>query len=114
MAIILFTALFRFNGYNVVLPIVDQVVDGGSAAEAGLKKGDKILEISGQKIESFDDLRAIVSVSADKKLLFKIERENSFFEQEIMPKNQVRNDILVKKLRLELLVLLQAKVFVKI
>ncbi len=99
LAIFLLTALFKFNGYNVVLPIVEQVVDGGSAAEAGLQKGDKILEISGQKIESFDDLRAIVSVSADKKLLFKIERENDFFEQEIMPKNQVRSNIFGEEIK---------------
>jgi len=100
LAIFLFTALFRINGYNVILPIVDQVLDGSAAAGAGLKKGDKILAISGTEIRNFDDMRAIISISADKELQFKIEREGNVFEQKIIPQNQARRDIFGEEVKL--------------
>ncbi len=100
LAILLFTTLFTMNGYNTILPVVDDVMPNSAAFESGLQKGDKILEVDGDKIVEFDDLRAIISISADKELLFKIERAGQILEQKITPKNQVRTDIFGDEVKL--------------
>ena len=75
LAIAIFIFLFKFNGLNTVLPIVDTVLENGAAFESGLKKGDKILQINEVEITDFNQMRQIVSTNPDKKLQFKIERK---------------------------------------
>ncbi len=53
LAILLLTIIFRIQGVTTVLPIVDNLVDGGAAQEAGLKIGDKITQINNKKIKKF-------------------------------------------------------------
>ena len=48
--------------------------DQPPATAAGLKTGDRILAISGQPIQSFQDIREAVSVAPNKRLVFRIER----------------------------------------
>ena len=56
--------------------IVSEVEEGGPAAKAGLKVGDIILEVNGQKIESGDDLTQIlIDSSAGDILTMKVYRE---------------------------------------
>jgi len=40
---------------------VDKVVEDGAAAEAGLEKGDVIIEVDGQKLTKFGDLSGIIA-----------------------------------------------------
>jgi regulator of sigma E protease len=48
--------------------MVDEVVEGGAAAKAGLQSGDRIVDIDGKAIESFADLQRIVTTNPDVKL----------------------------------------------
>ena len=93
LAILIFTILLKQNGLNTALPIVDEVLPESSAFEAGLQKGDKILEINSSKISDFDELRSIISISAERELLFKIERDSKVFEIKITPRSQLRQDM---------------------
>lgn len=92
LAIIIFTFLFKINGLNSVLPIVEEILPQSAAFESGLQKGDKILSINDQEIEDFNDIRKIVSVSSDQELHFEIEREKKIFSINITPKNQNNKD----------------------
>jgi regulator of sigma E protease len=74
LAIAIFTATFMIVGVSVSDPVVDSVVPGSAAAEAGLKPGDRLVSIDGQKIRSFMDVRKIVSVRAGEKLTTVIDR----------------------------------------
>lgn len=92
LTIVLFTFLLSQNGLNLVLPIVDEVLPQSAAFDAGLKKGDKILEIDGKEISDFEEMRTIVTMSADRELHFKISRGEEIFEMNITPKNSLRQD----------------------
>lgn len=92
LAIFIFTALFKINGMNSVLPIVDEVLPQSAALEAGLKKGDEILEINGNEIKDFNQVRGFVVGNLGGELSFKIKRGEEIFEKKIMPKMQVRKD----------------------
>lgn len=49
------------NVANVQGAVIDQVIAGGPAEQAGLRQGDVVTAIDGQKITSFDDLLGIIA-----------------------------------------------------
>ena len=63
LAIVLLTGVFGISGSPRLLPFVSTVQSDSAAAEAGLLPGDEILRVNDEGIESFDDLRRIVSDS---------------------------------------------------
>ncbi len=80
LGIILFTILFKINGYSTTSSIIDIVVKDSPAMSAGLQKGDKIMEINDKKVKDFVDLQNIIAPSLNKKLKITICRdlENSY------------------------------------
>ncbi len=92
LAIIIFTFLFKINGLNTVLPIVDEILPQSAASESHLQKGDRILTINGKEITDFNDVRKIVTISTDKELQLKIERKKQILQINITPKYQVSKD----------------------
>lgn len=92
LAIVIFTFLFKVNGLNSILPVIDTVIPESAAYEAKLQKGDKILAVNNNEIAEFNELRMLVTSSADKELLFTIEREKRVFDIKITPKRQDRKD----------------------
>lgn len=107
LAIFIFTILFRMNGLNIVLPIVDEVLPDSAAFESGLKKGDKILAIDGHEISDFNDVRIAVVSSLNDNLVFKIQRQISknekILEIKVAPKIQVRKDFFGDEVKLKTL-----------
>ena len=55
-AILIFAGFFLAFGENRVPPVIDQVVEGSAAAEAGLQGGDRITAIDGRGIASWMEL----------------------------------------------------------
>ena len=74
LALVIFTGLFYFEGRQILTPRIDSVIAGGRAAAAGFQKGDLVLSIDGQKIDSFLEMQRIVSSSGDMTLHFVVER----------------------------------------
>jgi regulator of sigma E protease len=75
LALAIFTGLFYFEGRPILKPRIDNVVAGGRAAAAGFQKGDLVVSIDGQTIDSFLDMQRIVSSSGDMTLRFVVERD---------------------------------------
>ncbi len=113
LAILIFTVLLKQNGLNSALPIVDTVLPESAAFYAGLQKDDKILEVNSAKISDFDELRSIISTSAQKELLFKIERNSQVFEVKITPISQVRKDMFGEEVKLGTLGVTASKIITK-
>ena len=71
-AVVAFTCIFSFENYKT-LPIIDNPTFGSIAEANGLEKNDKILEINGKKINSFEqldnNLREIVFYSDSKSVV---------------------------------------------
>ncbi len=73
-AIAIFTAFLMSSGQPFVSPRVDNVVKGGAAERAGIEIGDIIVQINGNEIATFTDIRKYIMFSADKKLSLLVDR----------------------------------------
>lgn len=85
LTIFLLATLFRINGLNIVEPVVDEVIENSAAFSAGVKSGDRILEIDGKKIDSFDQIRAATIELGKDELSLKIQRDSKVLNIEITP-----------------------------
>jgi len=74
LAIAIFATFFAAFGMPRTPAIVDQVQPGSVAAAMGLEKGDRIEVIAGQDVESFEDMRRIVSIRPGEHVTITIER----------------------------------------
>jgi regulator of sigma E protease len=55
------------------------------ADNAGLKTGDRIIEIDRRPIANYHDIQEVIAINAEKNLLFKVEREGEILELAIRP-----------------------------
>lgn len=77
LAIFLFFVSGLLYGRPVSEPVINKVVEGMAAEQAGLESGDKILEVNGVKINTWDDF--LLEASAKKlkdEYIFKVEKSN--------------------------------------
>ncbi len=64
---------------------IGEVMEGGAAAQAGLRPDDAILRVGEQSIESFADLPDLIGANGGKELMFRVWRDGSQFEMAITP-----------------------------
>ena len=74
-AIVVFTLIFFFIGKVEFPPIVGEVVSGGAAERAGIKSGDRIIEINGHSISTFDDIAKETALSPKNHINLVLTRE---------------------------------------
>lgn len=85
-AIILLFGLYSFYGKPMVPPVATAVVSESAAADAGFLPHDKVLEINGKSIRSFNDIRMAVSIGLDKETDFKLLRDGQEITIKAAPK----------------------------
>ena len=56
-------------------PVIDQVQENSAAAEVGLQKGDRIVEIAGQPIKTWQDLQRVVQMSVGEPIALVVDRD---------------------------------------
>lgn len=66
------------------LPVIG-AMEPGPAARAGMKIGDRLVEVSGQTVRSWDDLVALISKSPGKSIHIKVERDGARLELDVTP-----------------------------
>jgi regulator of sigma E protease len=91
LAIVLLVFMGLIYGVPTDKPILGEVQPQSPAQHAGLQKGDRVLSIDGNKVNSWRDIVSIVSQSAEKPLTFIIEREGREFQVTITPERQEGN-----------------------
>lgn len=99
LAIIILFFLFMQQGISTASNIATEVVKDSPAARAGLAKGDQIIEISGRKINSFEDIQKIVQISPGLNLDFKIVRNNETFAVVIKPEATISKDFVGNEIK---------------
>jgi regulator of sigma E protease len=77
LAAVLFALLFATAGQPLILPEVGEVLPHSAAATAGLKTGDRILAIDGQKVATFEDIQRIVAARPDARLTLHLSRDGN-------------------------------------
>ena len=70
-------------------PVLDTVLAGGRAQEAGLHSRDSVIAIDGRPIHSWAELVAIVNQSAERSLRFTVARAGKTFDVSVAPKATV-------------------------
>ena len=74
LAIAIFAAFFASFGVPRTPAVVGQVQPGSVAAAIALRPGDRIESVAGQDVESFEDMRRIVSLRPGERVEIRIER----------------------------------------
>ncbi|MEO0160540.1 MAG: RIP metalloprotease RseP [candidate division WOR-3 bacterium] len=72
-----------------VEPIIDDVIKNYPAYQAGLRKGDKIIEIDGIKIEDWSQISSIIVDKINKEITIKYERNGKIYETKLKPRGEI-------------------------
>jgi regulator of sigma E protease len=67
-------------------PVIDEVVDGSAAQQAGLKPGDRVVAVDGQPIERWEELVDAVRKHPGRSLALKVERSGRTLRISVTPK----------------------------
>jgi regulator of sigma E protease len=81
-------AYWDMGASSLLYPVVGEVVKGGRAEEAGMVEGDKIVNIDGTPIETWQDMTAIIHSNPENLLHFTFERDNRIIEAAITPEKK--------------------------
>ncbi|MCA8889380.1 MAG: site-2 protease family protein, partial [Parvularculaceae bacterium] len=92
LAVVIFWGLLMTFGKLVGEPRVSAVVENSAAEQAGFLPGDLILEINGRKIETFDQLRTITSLSTGERLEIIVDRAGDTLALTAIPQRQTQQD----------------------
>jgi regulator of sigma E protease len=95
---IAFAAIFMV-GMPTLLPEVGEVTPGYPAYQAGLQKGDRILEVNGSPVKRWEDLATIIHDNMDRPLLLKVEREGKTFQVSVTPQGTTEKNIFGDEVR---------------
>ena len=78
---------FVFFAGHTVLPaaVIGDVLEGGSAARAGIEPGDRVLEIGGRTVRYWEEIEEAVRSSPGKELHLRISRSGKVFERYLTP-----------------------------
>ena len=85
-AIIVLTFLFTIYGQPFTPATVGTVQPGSAAAEAGIQPGDRFVGIDGSRIERFEDVRQIVTMSPEVTMTIVVERDGAEVTLRATPK----------------------------
>jgi len=91
-AIGVFAAFIAIYGHMFTPPVVSKVEANSAAAEAGLRPGDRVLELGGRDIDRFEDLIQVVTIHAGMPLDAVIMRGDQRLEMVVRPKVDVMVD----------------------
>lgn len=92
LAIVIFAGIFMFYGKQASPARVDTIMPASAAEAAGFKKGDLIVSIDGNKVDSFTDMQRIVSISPGETLEFTVNRNNQQIMLKATPKLSENKD----------------------
>ncbi|WP_448147180.1 M50 family metallopeptidase [Labrys miyagiensis] len=86
LAVFVFAAAFSIYGYPNNDAVIGPMSVDGAAANAGLQRGDRIVEVNGTKVTVFDQLPGLIAGSADRPVKLTIERGSETFDVSVVPK----------------------------
>lgn len=89
LAFFIYSSL-SFGDKQVLLPVLGEIKEGYPASEVGLKSGDQILSINGEKIRTWGEMAEIIASSPSLSLQVRRENQTLFFSlqsKEIEGKN---------------------------
>ena len=92
LAIAIFAAFFVSFGVPSSPPVVPGLAPGSPAETAGLKIGDRIVEIANQSTRSFWDIRRIASIRPNENVVIRYERDGKLGAVDVRIGSERRKD----------------------
>jgi regulator of sigma E protease len=89
--------LFSFTGIPYVTTTIGSVKPDSPAAQAGLQPGDKVLEVSGQEVERWDELSAYIREHDARPVTLTIQRQDQVLQVNITPERMEATNIFGQK-----------------
>jgi regulator of sigma E protease len=89
----LFMAGFEMLSLTTIAPEIGAVVEGSSAAKAGLAKGDVILKVNGQRISNWQELSLALITSPDKPVALLLRRGGRTLDAVVTPRRVPKYDV---------------------
>ena len=93
LSVIIFFGIFQVSGIYILKPSVGAVQAESPALESGLKKGDTILAIDNQPVQSWDHMSTIIKESGGKSLSLTVFRDGSEFSTRVAPNVKMSKNI---------------------
>ncbi len=81
----IYSTIFMFKPQNVQLPVIGQVIQGSPAFTAGIKPGDVIVQIDGQKITNWGELVIAKELAGKHPAKVSLKRNQESIDVEIAP-----------------------------
>jgi len=91
-AAFIFVLVF-LSGVPVPLPDIGKVEENSPAAAAGLLTGDRVLQIDGKEVETWNDISEAINDNPGKKRLFKVKRNDVLIEIRVSPEKKTEKNI---------------------
>lgn len=99
-AFFVFFITLALFGRPTLPPVIRDVEKGLPAQKAGLKSGDRIVKINGQKVKDWEDLTVIIRENEEKPLAISFVREGRVIETSVSPIVTTRKTIFGENVRL--------------
>jgi len=83
LAILLAVLVLTTYGDYFPVPVIDSFDENSTAQQAGLKVGDRIIEVNGVKIDDYTEVSAIVRSKPNQELTMKVKRDDEVLEYKV-------------------------------
>jgi regulator of sigma E protease len=94
LAVLLFMVVALYNGEIIdIKSEITAVHDNSPAQNAGLQVGDVIVELDGEKVASFVDIKTALALSVNKDITISYVRDNTHYQTNITPQIVETHDI---------------------
>jgi len=103
LAIIILTLLFWGRGQIHIPTVIEHLIENSPAEQAGLKPGDRIVNIDDKKIENMSQLQQYMQLHRPERVTVTVNREGEELKVEITPKEEIVDDGLGNKASTKLL-----------
>ncbi len=94
LSVVLLATLFVVAGRPVTPAVVHEVLPGGAAEAAGFRSGDRIVEIDGTRIDTFEEMRDIVMLNPEVAMTVALLRDRDRLELTVTPQAHEETDSL--------------------
>lgn len=90
LALVIYTGIAYQQGDPVISnePVIAQILEGQPAEETGMQEGDKIVEINGEPIETWQELTEIIHAIPNTPINLHFEREGIIIEKDLVTSSQ--------------------------
>ncbi len=100
LAILIFAVLFGVYGRMISDPVVAEVRENSAAAAAGVRPGDRLVAIDGEKVTTFEEVRRYVAIRPGTPITVTVERAGEELRLPMVPTRTETTDQFGNKLEM--------------